>query len=89
MDKLNQLTDLPNIGPSLATDLVLIGISSPEDLVARNPFEMYRQLSVATNSYQDPCVLDVFISITRFMAGEVPKPWWDCTAERKLATQST
>jgi hypothetical protein len=88
-EKLNQLTDLPNVGPSIAADLVLIGINVPIDLVDRDPFEMYRELSAATKSYQDPCVLDVFISITRFMAGEDPKPWWEYTVGRKLAAQST
>jgi hypothetical protein len=87
-DKLNQLTDLPNVGPSIAADLVLIGVSSPEDLISRDPYQMYRELSVATKSYQDPCVLDTFISITRFMAGEDPKPWWKYTAERKRTIQS-
>jgi Pathogenicity locus len=28
-------------------------------------------------------VLDVFISVTRFMGGEAPLPWWCFTAERK------
>jgi hypothetical protein len=28
-------------------------------------------------------LLDVFISITRFMDGEAPRVWWDYTAERK------
>jgi hypothetical protein len=28
-------------------------------------------------------VLDVFISITRFVDGEAPRAWWDYTAERK------
>ncbi len=84
-DQLNKLTDLPNIGVSLAADLVLIGVNRPEDLIERDPYKMYRALSVVTKSYQDPCVLDVFISITRFMAGEDPKPWWKYTAERKLA----
>jgi hypothetical protein len=28
-------------------------------------------------------VLDVFISVTRFMAGDDPKPWWHYTEERK------
>ena len=32
---------------------------------------------------QDPCVIDVFISIIRFMQGDEPKPWWQYTAERK------
>jgi hypothetical protein len=31
----------------------------------------------------DPCVLDVFISVTRFMAGDAPQPWWAYTAQRK------
>ena len=87
-NNLNQLTDLPNVGPSIAADLVLIGVRSPEDLVARDPYQMYRELSVATMSYQDPCVLDTFISITRFMAGDDPKPWWKYTAERKRTIQS-
>ena len=87
-EKLKKLTDLPNIGPSIAADLVLIGVKVPNDLVARDPYEMYRELSAATKCYQDPCVLDVFISITRFMAGEDPKPWWEYTADRKRATQS-
>jgi hypothetical protein len=30
-------------------------------------------------------VLDVFLSITRFMAGDAPQPWWHYTAERKAA----
>lgn len=30
-------------------------------------------------------LLDVYISITRFMDGEAPKPWWAYTAERKAA----
>jgi hypothetical protein len=28
-------------------------------------------------------VLDVFISVTRFMAGEAPMTWWSFTEERK------
>ncbi len=31
----------------------------------------------------DPCVFDVFISITHFMNGEPPMNWWDFTDERK------
>ena len=36
----------------------------------------------ASGSRQDPCVLDVFLSITRFLAGEEPRRWWAYTAER-------
>ena len=39
-----------------------------------------------TATRHDPCMLDVFISISRFMAGDVPRPWWEFTAERKRQT---
>jgi hypothetical protein len=39
-----------------------------------------------TNTRHDPCVLDVFISVTRFMAGGAPQAWWKFTAERKRQT---
>lgn len=80
---LRQLTDLPNIGPAMAADLQLIGISEPAQLAGRDPYAMYAQLCTATGSRHDPCVLDVFISITRFIAGEPAQPWWAYTAERQ------
>lgn len=80
-----KLTDLPNIGRVLADDLRLLGIEEPEDLVGLDPYKMYEQLCDITGRRQDPCVIDVFISITRFTAGEDPRPWWTYTAERKRA----
>lgn len=77
------LTDLPNIGPSLADSLRLLGIHEPGQLVGRSPYEMYDRLCEKTACRQDPCVLDVFISVTRFMDGGDPQPWWSFTAERK------
>ena len=80
---LHKLTDLPNIGPSIAGDLQQLGIYCPYDLVGRDPYAMHAQLNTITNVQHDPCIIDVFISITRFMAGDAPRPWWDYTAERK------
>ncbi len=82
-DRLDKLTDLPNIGPSIAGDLELLGIKSPRALIGCDPLEMYKTLCTTTGVRHDPCVLDVFISITRFMEGEDAKPWWDYTEERK------
>lgn len=81
--RLNRLTDLPNIGPAMAQDLVLIGISAPQQLVGRDPYQLYRQLNLMRGIRQDPCVLDVFISVTRFMDGDEPQAWWRYTEERK------
>ncbi len=80
---ISALTDLPNIGKACARDLQLIGIHHPGDLVGKSPFKMYELLCEKTASRHDPCVIDVFISITRFMDGEEPRPWWDYTEERK------
>lgn len=78
-----KLTDLPNIGKASAADLQLLGLRSPQDLIGRDPFQMYEELCDRTGQRHDPCVIDVFMSITRFMAGDDARPWWDYTAERK------
>ncbi|MBU1659139.1 helix-hairpin-helix domain-containing protein [bacterium] len=37
---------------------------------------------------QDPCVLDVFMSIIDFMNGNEARVWWDYTKERKKILQN-
>jgi hypothetical protein len=32
-------------------------------------------------------VIDVFLSITRFMEGDEARPWWHYTAQRKAIRQ--
>jgi hypothetical protein len=82
-DKITTLTDLPNIGKSMASDLRLIGIEKPEQLAGKSALDLYHELCDKTGSRHDPCVIDVFLSITRFMDGDEPKPWWKYTVERK------
>jgi hypothetical protein len=77
------LTDLPNIGPAMVEDLHLLGIQEPADLQGQDAYLMYDELCRLTGVRHDPCVLDTFISIVRFIEGEAPRPWWDYTAERK------
>lgn len=79
----HRLTDLPNIGPAMAGDLILLGIKEPKDLEGRDPFELFESLCAMTHSRQDPCVLDTFMSISDFIGGNEPRPWWDYTKERK------
>ena len=83
--RVKNLTDLPNIGKASAADLRLLGIHEPQQLVGLNPYQMYQRLCDMTQVRHDPCVIDVFISITRFMDGAAPRPWWDYTDERKQA----
>lgn len=84
-DNVIQLTDLPNVGPAMAKNFRLLGFDQPADLQGADPLQLYRSLCMAIGSRQDPCVLDVFMSVTHFMGGGEAKPWWHFTAQRKLA----
>ncbi|MHB0959075.1 MAG: helix-hairpin-helix domain-containing protein [Pirellulaceae bacterium] len=77
------LQQIPNIGPSIAANLRLIGITCPHDLLNKDPYVLYDELCHATGTRHDLCVIDVFIAAVRFMGGEPAKPWWKYTPERK------
>ena len=81
--RLRQLTDLPNVGPATARDLASIGIGAPRQLAGADPLVLYQHLCHRRGARQNPCILDVFISITRFMSGDAPRPWWAYSGERK------
>jgi hypothetical protein len=78
------LEQLPNIGPSLAADLRLIGIRAPAELKGQDAFVLYQRLCAATGQRQDPCVLDTFMAATDFMRGAPAAPWWHYTPQRKV-----
>ena len=40
-EKIKTLTDLPNVGPSTAGDLRLLGIHSADQLAGRDAFKLY------------------------------------------------
>ncbi len=82
-DQVKTLLDLPNIGKASAADLVFLDIHEPQDLIEKCPYAMYEELCIITGVRHDPCVIDVFISVTKFMSGESAKPWWFYTLERK------
>ncbi|MEO6075610.1 MAG: helix-hairpin-helix domain-containing protein [Dokdonella sp.] len=81
--KLERLVDLPNVGPAMEGDLQSIGIDRPEQLQGRCPLELYQPLCVTSGMRQDPCVLDVLMSITCFVDGAPARSWWSYTDERK------
>lgn len=80
---IERFEDLPNVGPAIAKDLRTIGLRVPSDLESCDPYEMFQRLQTTTGIHHDPCVLDVFISVVRFLNGAPPKPWWEYTQERK------
>ncbi len=82
-ESVSKLTDLPNVGKACAEDFRVLGISKPSELIGKCPFELHRKLCEITGIRHDPCVIDVFMSVTRFLGGEPALPWWDYTEERK------
>ena len=80
---IRKLDELPNVGKAAVADLNLLGILAAEQLCGRDPLELYQQLCQITGHRHDPCVLDVFIAIVRYMEGGPELPWWAHTAERK------
>ena len=78
-----ELLQLPNIGPAMAGDFKVLGITRPTQLTGKDPYTLYQRLCEITGARHDPCVLDTFISAVRFMQGAPPHPWWHYTAERK------
>lgn len=82
-ENVRRFTDLPNIGPAAARDFELLGFSAPSQLLGAEPLELYQSLCSATGTRQDPCVLDVFMSVTAFLGGAPAEPWWHFTAQRK------
>ena len=82
-EKVEKLTDLPNIGKTVAHDLTLIGITSTDQLRGEDPYDLYVRFCEAFGERQDPCMLDVLMSITDFMNGGEARVWWEYTPERK------
>ncbi len=77
------LTDIPNIGSSLAADLRSAGIRTPDDVARMDPVAVYHGLSAPMGRRHDPCVLDTFLAAHDFMNGAPRRPWWAYTPQRK------
>ncbi|SDO16808.1 DNA transformation protein [Rhodoferax sp. OV413] len=77
------LTDIPNIGISIAKDLRGLGIQTPADVAKMDPLQVYEALRGPMGQRHDPCVLDTFLAAHAFMQGGPRQPWWDFTAQRK------
>lgn len=81
------LTDIPNIGVSIAQDLRSLGITTPADVAAMDPAAVFEALRGPMGRRHDPCVLDTFLAAKDFMNGGERQPWWNFTAQRKAMLQ--
>ena len=78
---LKDLQRIPGIGPSLAADLVDLGIMRVADLRRRDPERLYEQLIALRGAHQDRCVLYTFRCAVYFAKEPNPEPerlkWWN------------
>jgi len=82
-NSVSQLEALPNIGNAIAQNLKLIGVEHPLQLIGKDAYELHKALGDVLGKRQDPCVIDVFLSVITFMEGGDALPWWSFSDERK------
>jgi hypothetical protein len=80
-EELTDLQRIPGIGPSLAQDLIDLGVKSVAALRDRDPQELYDRLCHQTGEHQDRCVLYTFRCAVYFASESRPDPellkWWN------------
>lgn len=77
----SELEEIPSVGPSIAQDLIDMGITRISDLKGKSPEAMYKQLEDMTGVYQDPCVLYTFRCAVYYASNAKHDPeklkWWN------------
>jgi hypothetical protein len=88
---LAELSRIPGVGPSIASDLYLLGIRQVADLRGRNPELLYSELCREMGQHVDRCVLYTFRCAVYFASESKPDPellkWWNWKDGTKAATQ--
>jgi hypothetical protein len=79
----SDLTELVNVGRSVARYFDRIGVTRIAQLVDQDPIELYERMSAAYGERLDPCLLDTVMSAVDQAEGKPARPWWHYTPERK------
>ncbi len=75
-----QLQVIPGVGPSIAQDLVDLGIRAVTQLRGRDPQHLYDELCRLRGAHVDRCMLYVFRCAVYYASNDVHDPhllqWW-------------
>ncbi len=80
---MKRLTVIPGVGPSIAKDLLGIGIGKVSDLRGKDPERLYEKSNRLAGHVQDRCLLYVFRCAVYFAGTEERKrdpeklKWWN------------
>ena len=77
------LTELPNIGKAIASDLEKIGIVSHSDLEKCEPLAVFNELKTVMGKRHDPCVYYTLLSVQHYFETGESLPWWEFTEQGK------
>jgi hypothetical protein len=87
LDVSKNLQIIPGVGPSLAQDLIRLGIVRVSQLRGADPERMYRDLCALRGKQVDRCVLYVFRCAVYFASHSVHDPerlkWWNWKDAKK------
>ena len=86
---IHDLRRIPGVGPSIAQDLLDLGVRSVADLEDANPEALYQRLCAQRGVHQDRCLLYVFRCAVHFAGPEPHNPerlrWWAWKDTSKVA----
>jgi hypothetical protein len=75
------LQEIPGVGPSIARDLRLLGITNVSQLRRRDPERLYARSNALRGVTQDRCLLYVFRCAVYYATESRPKArllkWWN------------
>jgi hypothetical protein len=78
---LRELQAIPGIGPSIAQDLVDLGITKVADLKGRDPEILYRRFEKLVGTHVDRCLLYTFRCAVYYASNDRHDPrllkWWN------------
>ena len=77
----SELEKIPSVGPSIADDLIGMGITRVAQLKGRSPEALYKKLCELTGERQDACVLYTFRCAVYYASNANHDPeklkWWN------------
>ena len=86
------LLRIPSVGPSLAADLISLGIRCVDDLRSRDPQALYDALCEQGQRHQDRCVLYTFRCAVYFASTPNPElrklQWWNWKDDPAVALKA-
>lgn len=80
-DALRELQEIPGVGPSIARNLLALGVRRISQLKGRSPEALYRRLEAHEGAPVDRCALYVLRCAVYYAETKRPSPrllkWWN------------